>query len=78
MTVAEATAEIAEHLGCVPGRPLLRIDRVHRTAAGRVVEPAISHFLPEHYSYRVRQRRTYAWRKDARPEMRRSTSSALL
>ncbi|MGW3285859.1 GntR family transcriptional regulator [Streptomyces sp. NPDC001002] len=57
ITVAEATAEIAEHLGCAPGRALLRIDRVYQSGTGQVVELAISHFLPEHYSYRVRLRR---------------------
>ena len=58
ITVAEATAEIAEHLGCEPGRALLRIDRVYQTVTGQLVELAISHFLPEHYSYRVRLRRS--------------------
>jgi GntR family transcriptional regulator len=58
ITVAEAPPEIAEHLGCEPGRALLRIDRVYQTAAGQLVELAISHFLPEHYSYRVRLRRS--------------------
>ncbi|MFD8309367.1 GntR family transcriptional regulator [Streptomyces sp. NPDC059690] len=60
ITVAGATADLAEHLGCEPGRPLLRIDRVYRTVAGQLVELAISHFLPEHYSYRVRLRRSGA------------------
>ncbi|MER5508581.1 GntR family transcriptional regulator [Streptomyces sp. NPDC002766] len=60
ITVAEATADLAEHLGCEPGRPLLRIDRVYRTVAGQPAELAISHFLPEHYSYRVRLRRSGA------------------
>ncbi|MEU6354374.1 GntR family transcriptional regulator [Streptomyces sp. NPDC047072] len=58
ITVAEATPEIAGHLGCEPGRALLRIDRVYQSAAGQLVELAVSHFLPEHYSYRVRLRRS--------------------
>ncbi|MFJ2241885.1 GntR family transcriptional regulator [Streptomyces sp. NPDC087859] len=58
ITVAEATPELAGHLGCEPGRALLRIDRVYQTVAGQLVELAISHFLPEHYSYRVRLRRS--------------------
>jgi GntR family transcriptional regulator len=58
ITVAEATPELAEHLGCEPGRALLRIDRVYQSVAGQLVELAISHFLPEHYSYRVRLRRS--------------------
>ncbi|TQJ91740.1 GntR family transcriptional regulator [Streptomyces sp. SLBN-31] len=60
ITVAEATADLAEHLGCAPGRPLLRIDRVYRTVGGQQVELSVSHFLPEHYSYRVRLRRSGA------------------
>ncbi|MDH6213686.1 GntR family transcriptional regulator [Streptomyces pseudovenezuelae] len=60
ITVAGATPEVAGHLGCEPGRPLLRIDRVYQSAAGQAVELAISHFLPEHYSYRVRLRRNGA------------------
>jgi DNA-binding GntR family transcriptional regulator len=58
ITVAEATPRIAEYLGCEPGRALLRIDRVYQSVAGQLVELAISHFLPEHYSYRVRLRRS--------------------
>ncbi|NNN28888.1 GntR family transcriptional regulator [Streptomyces sp. S3(2020)] len=58
ITVAEATPELAGHLGCEPGRALLRIDRVYQSVAGQLVELAISHFLPEHYSYRVRLRRS--------------------
>lgn len=58
ITVAAADAGIAGHLGCAPGRALLRIDRVYQSAAGRLVELAVSHFLPEHYSYRVRLRRS--------------------
>lgn len=58
ITVAEATPDIAGHLGCEPGHALLRVDRVYQTVAGQAVELAISHFLPEHYSYRVRLRRS--------------------
>ncbi|MBE8476405.1 GntR family transcriptional regulator [Streptomyces justiciae] len=58
ITVAEATPELADHLGCEVGRALLRIDRVYQSAGGHLVELAISHFLPEHYSYRVRLRRS--------------------
>ncbi len=57
ITVATATPDIAHHLGCEPGRPLLRIDRVYHSTAGQPVELAVSYFLPEHYSYRVRLRR---------------------
>lgn len=57
VTVGLATPEIAERLGCRPDRPLLRIDRLYLSSAGQPVEFATSHFLPEHYSYRVRLRR---------------------
>ncbi|MHC3467357.1 GntR family transcriptional regulator [Streptomyces sp. 7R007] len=58
ITVAAAAPGIARHLGCAPGHALLRVDRVYRSADGRLVELAVSHFLPEHYAYRVRLRRS--------------------
>ncbi|MCT2582054.1 GntR family transcriptional regulator [Actinophytocola gossypii] len=57
ITAVAATTAVAEHLGCAPGDPLLRVDRTYLTTDGTPVELAISHFLPEHYSYRVRLRR---------------------
>ncbi len=57
ITVSMASAELVQHLGCEPQRPLLRIDRMYYSTAGQPVELAISHFLPEHYSYRVRLQR---------------------
>ncbi|GGI99381.1 HTH-type transcriptional repressor DasR [Saccharopolyspora subtropica] len=57
ITVGLATPQIAGHLGCEPQRPLLRIDRMYQSTTGQPVELAVSHFLPEHYSYRVRLRR---------------------
>lgn len=57
ITVALATPEVAGHLGCRSRQALLRIDRLYLTGAGQPVELAISHFLPEHYSYRVHLRR---------------------
>lgn len=57
ITVGMATPDIAKALGCALDRPLLRIDRVYYATSGAPVELAISHFLPEHYSYRVRLRR---------------------
>lgn len=58
ITVGQASAGAAEHLGCEPDRSLLRIDRIYQSTAGQPVELAVSYFLPEHYSYRVRLRRT--------------------
>lgn len=57
ITVAPAPEHVAAGLRCEPGHPVLRIDRLYATAAGERVELAVSHFLPEQYSYRVRLRR---------------------
>lgn len=58
ITVGRAPEAAAAHLGCEPDRALLRIDRLYHSNSGEPVELAVSHFLPEHYSYRVRLRRT--------------------
>lgn len=58
ITALAATPEIADSLICPAGTPLLRSDRVYTDAAGRPVELAISYFLPEHYSYRLKLRRS--------------------
>jgi GntR family transcriptional regulator len=58
ITVAVADQATAEQLGCADGHPLLRIDRLYLDTAGRPVELAISHFLPELYSYRTNLRRS--------------------
>jgi GntR family transcriptional regulator len=57
ITVGTASPEVAAHLGCTPHQPLLRIDRLYLSTTGQPVELAVSYFLPEHYSYRVRLRR---------------------
>jgi GntR family transcriptional regulator len=57
ITVDHADEVQALHLGCPAGHSLLRIDRLYLDAEDRPVELAISHFLPEHYSYRIRLRR---------------------
>jgi GntR family transcriptional regulator len=58
ITAAAADQTLAGALGCQPGAPLLRVDRIYLTTDGRPVELAISHFLPEQYSYRVKLRRS--------------------
>lgn len=58
ITVSEASALAQEHLGCPPLQPLLRIERTYSDAQGKPVELALSEFLPEHYSYRVKLRRS--------------------
>ena len=57
ITVGAADPATAAELGCADGDPLLRIDRLYSDTGGRPVELAISHFLPELYSYRTRLRR---------------------
>lgn len=57
VSAAGAPAFAATHLGCEPGEPLLRIDRLYFDADDAPVELAISYFDPEHYSYRVKLRR---------------------
>ncbi|MGH3748242.1 MAG: GntR family transcriptional regulator [Micromonosporaceae bacterium] len=57
ITAVAASGRVCDALGCQPGAPLLRVDRIYRTTRGKLVELAISYFLPEHYSYRVKLRR---------------------
>ncbi len=49
---------LAAAVGCGAGHPMLRVDRLYRDGAGRPVELAVSHFLPEQYTYRVTLRRS--------------------
>jgi DNA-binding GntR family transcriptional regulator len=37
---------------------MLRVDRLYSDASGTPVELAVSHFLPEQYTYRVTLRRS--------------------
>ena len=57
ITATGMPAELADHIDCEPGDPVLRIDRLYFDAAGRPLELAISHFNPERYSYRLELRR---------------------
>ena len=57
ISAVEAPPEAQEQLGVPDTTPLLEIDRLYRDADGRPVELAVSHFLPEHYEYRVTLRR---------------------
>jgi GntR family transcriptional regulator len=58
ITVALADERASEALGCAVGHPLLRIDRLYLDTNGTPVELAVSHFLPELYSYRTKLRRS--------------------
>ncbi len=57
ITVSQADDDVAEAVGCDPGHPMLRVDRLYSDASGTPVELAVSHFLPEQYTYRVTLRR---------------------
>lgn len=58
ITAVEAgRAGMANVLGCPSSAPLLRVDRLYLTEEGRPVELAISHYLPDQFTYRVRLRR---------------------
>jgi GntR family transcriptional regulator len=58
ITVAQADSDVAGAVGCEAGHPMLRVDRLYSDAAGTPVELAVSHFLPEQYTYRVTLRRS--------------------
>jgi DNA-binding GntR family transcriptional regulator len=58
ITVGMADAGAAAAVGCEPGHPMLRVDRLYGDDDGRPVELAVSHFLPEQYTYRVTLRRS--------------------
>jgi GntR family transcriptional regulator len=58
ITVGSADDAVAAGVGCAPGHAMLRVDRLYSDAAGVPVELAVSHFLPEQYTYRVTLRRS--------------------
>jgi GntR family transcriptional regulator len=58
ITVASADEVVAGSVGCTPGHPMLRVDRLYSDTNGRPVELSVSHFLPEQYTYRVTLRRS--------------------
>jgi DNA-binding GntR family transcriptional regulator len=58
ITVSPADDDVVAAVGCPPGHPMLRVDRLYSDASGTPVELAVSHFLPEQYTYRVTLRRS--------------------
>ncbi|GAY18776.1 GntR family transcriptional regulator [Mycobacterium sp. shizuoka-1] len=58
ITVAPADDLVAGALGCPPGHPMLRVDRLYSDTTGIPMELSVSHFLPEQYTYRVTLRRS--------------------
>jgi GntR family transcriptional regulator len=61
ITVSPASPVASQELDCPPEQPLLRIERTYLDSDGDAVELAQSEFLPEHYSYRVKLRRSMSW-----------------
>jgi GntR family transcriptional regulator len=55
-TAVAAGADTARRLGCAPGLPVLRIDRLYRDRDLRPAELAVNHFHPDRYSYRLQLR----------------------
>jgi GntR family transcriptional regulator len=58
ISVAPLPPDAGATLGLEPGRPVLRIDRLYSDGHRRPVELAVNWFHPDHYSYRVRLRRS--------------------
>lgn len=58
ISVAALPADAAAALGLPTARPVLRIDRLYSDERRRPVELAVNWFHPDHYSYRVRLRRS--------------------
>lgn len=58
ITVGPADDAVAVGVGCPTAHPMLRVDRLYSDATGTPVELAVSHFLPEQYTYRVTLRRS--------------------
>jgi DNA-binding GntR family transcriptional regulator len=56
VTAVAADADVAHLLGCAPGLPLLRIDRLYRDRELTPLELAVNHFNPDRYSYRIQLR----------------------
>lgn len=48
-----ADEAIAEALGCAPGSPILRIDRLFVRSRAEPVELSVGYFLPDQYTYRT-------------------------
>lgn len=66
-TAVAAGEDQARMLDCGPGAPLLHIERLYIDSTGVPVELAVSDFLPEHYSHRLRLGRGPAQGPEAGP-----------
>lgn len=54
ITAVAATDRVAELLGCAAGIPILHVERTYFGRNGQPLEHAVSDFLPEQYSHRLR------------------------
>jgi DNA-binding GntR family transcriptional regulator len=54
ITAMAADQDLAAHLRCATGSPILHIERTYLDRKGEVLEHAVSDFLPEYYSHRSR------------------------
>jgi GntR family transcriptional regulator len=57
VTAKPAPADVAGMIGCAPGEPSLRVQRLYFDTRETPVELAVSHYHPERYSYRIELRR---------------------
>lgn len=57
ISAVAADTQHAEALGCTPGAPLLRIDRLFVSSEDEPVELSVGYYLPEQYTYRTTLRR---------------------
>lgn len=57
LTAEPAPADVASMIGCAPGEPSLRVQRLYVDTRENPVELAISLYHPKRYSYRIELRR---------------------
>ena len=58
ITATSAPAELASHIDCHAGEPVLRVDRIYFDRDRQPLELAINHFNPARYTYRFHLRAT--------------------
>jgi GntR family transcriptional regulator len=53
ITAVAMSEDVADALGCEPGGPALRVERLYFDADERPVELAVTHYNPDRYTYRL-------------------------
>ncbi len=56
ISAVAAPAAVGRDIGCAPGEPVLRIDRLYFDTGHRRLELAVNHFNPARYTYRFQMR----------------------